>query len=116
VIQIDPWITNFLLLVMSSHKSRFGVREAGQWDCPRFTYVVRTVQGSDKRTIDCQEQSLKLTHHAGSSLSQPGKKAVDHVVRQDLVSGLRRGRHSADFNTQPDDENFALLKTPESLD
>jgi hypothetical protein len=41
VIQTNPWITNFLLLAISSHRSRSGTHEARQWDCSRFISVVR---------------------------------------------------------------------------
>jgi hypothetical protein len=36
VIEMDPWIRNFLLLVISTHNSGVGVRKARQWACPRF--------------------------------------------------------------------------------
>jgi hypothetical protein len=37
---MNPWITNFILLVISNHKSRVGALEARQWACSRFTSVV----------------------------------------------------------------------------
>ncbi len=37
---MNPWITNFLLLVFSSHESRVGARKARQRTCPRFISVV----------------------------------------------------------------------------
>jgi hypothetical protein len=42
--QMNPWITNFLLLVISSHKSRVGAREARQWACSRSMSVVTGTQ------------------------------------------------------------------------
>ncbi len=40
IIQMNLWITNFLLLVLSSHKSSVGAREAWQWACPTSISVV----------------------------------------------------------------------------
>jgi hypothetical protein len=37
---MTPWITNFLLLVISNYKSRVGARNARQCACPRITSVV----------------------------------------------------------------------------
>jgi hypothetical protein len=45
VIQMNAWITNFLLLVISSHISRAGAREIRQWAWPRFVSVVYGVKG-----------------------------------------------------------------------
>ncbi len=39
VIQTNPWITNFLLLVTSSLYSRDGARKTWQWACTRFISV-----------------------------------------------------------------------------
>ncbi len=39
VIQMKPWISNFLFWVISSRKSSVGTREARQWACPRFISV-----------------------------------------------------------------------------
>jgi hypothetical protein len=51
-IQMNPWITNFLLLVISSHKSRVGACKARQWACPIFTSVLcGMVNGSFRRSI-----------------------------------------------------------------
>jgi hypothetical protein len=36
----NSFITNVLLMVTSSHKSRVGARETRQWACPRFIRVV----------------------------------------------------------------------------
>jgi hypothetical protein len=40
VIQMNPWTTNFLDLLISTHKSRVGACKGRQWDCPRFISVV----------------------------------------------------------------------------
>ncbi len=37
---MNPWITNFIHLVISSHETRVGAREASQWACPIFISVV----------------------------------------------------------------------------
>jgi hypothetical protein len=37
---MNPGITNFLLLVISSHRSRIGALKARQWGCPRFPSAV----------------------------------------------------------------------------
>jgi hypothetical protein len=36
---MNPWITDFLLVVISSHKSRVGARIARPWASPRFLSV-----------------------------------------------------------------------------
>ncbi len=43
---MNPCIANFLLLVISSHKSIVGAREASQWACPRFISVVCGFKGT----------------------------------------------------------------------
>ncbi len=48
---MNPWITNFLLLVTSIHKSRGGAREASQWARPRFASVVCVLGGYNLITI-----------------------------------------------------------------
>ncbi len=51
---MNPWNSNFLLLVMFIYKSRVGAREARQWVCPRFISVVC---GCDRLQVYSQIQN-----------------------------------------------------------
>ncbi len=48
---MNPWITDFLLLVISSQKARVGACEARQWTCPRFTSVLLCQLARTPKTI-----------------------------------------------------------------
>jgi hypothetical protein len=57
---MSPWITNFLLLVISSHKLKVCARKARQWACPRLVSVVCVLnEASDGNVIS--ENSIRLT-------------------------------------------------------
>ncbi len=72
---MNPWITNFLTLVISCHKSRVGAREARQWTCPRFISVVCGSPWPKKIQFSAfyrQEMGLS-TQDAHNSFSYPGR-------------------------------------------
>jgi hypothetical protein len=56
---MNPWITNFPLLVISRHKSRVRARVARQWACPRFISVVCAINRAEIRIqvrCTCQQR------------------------------------------------------------
>jgi hypothetical protein len=76
VIQMNPWITNFLLLAIFSRKSRFGAREARQWTCPGFTSVVCAInwihslfnETCFQPQCNCQEEAFSKRKQKGTNL------------------------------------------------
>jgi hypothetical protein len=69
---MNPWITNFLLLVISGNESRIGAWEASQLVCPRFISVVHG--GKSERSLPLRENAFITGPH----LPWFGRKAASN--------------------------------------
>jgi hypothetical protein len=91
---MNPWITNFLLLVISIHKSRVGARKARQWACPRFISVVCGGPGVKIQShIACQKNRYLSTKRF------PASSCLYRAKILRLVAGIFRLGNCPSFGT-----------------
>jgi hypothetical protein len=86
VFQMDPRITNFLLLVISSQKSRFGAHEARQWPCPRFVRVV---------CVSSKVEEGKKIKCSPSTQRSPGWRLDGTVGKNQKVGSGPNSKHTS---------------------
>ncbi len=88
---MNPWITNFLRLMILIHKSRVGARKARQLDCPRFisAHSVGTLAHSNWLSKSWSfriGRSLRCTRPSSNSLLKEVQHGCVHVHQTQIVS------------------------------